>query len=202
MRRFWVPVLLALVGLSGCSVLPKAGELDVYSLPAEDAQSNMAGNRLNKTLRVDKPVAPPLLDSSHIVVVPESHRISVYQGARWSDRAPALLRDRLIEALHHRDILAAVVSDDTQATVDFVLAGELRAFQSEYREGRPVTRMRLQASLLHGDGRRILASRGFEVVEPAHHEDMRAVVDAFGKAGDQLSREVADWLSIEMHKVR
>jgi cholesterol transport system auxiliary component len=202
MRLFWTSVLLALVVLSGCSVLPEAAELDVYSLPAEEVQSHKAGHRLTKTLRVNKPVASPLLDSSHIVVVPETHRISVYKGARWSDRAPALLRDRLIEALRHRDMLAAVVGDDTQASVDLVLAGELRAFQSEYREGRPVVRIRVQASLLHGDGRRILASRGFEVVEPARTDEVRAVVDAFGLAGDQLSSEVASWLFAEMQKVR
>lgn len=202
MRLFWMPVLLAWVGLSGCSVLPKAVDLDVYSLPAEEVLANMAGNRLNKTLRVNKPVAPPLLDSSHIVVVPESHRFSIYKGARWSDRAPALLRDRLIEALRQREMVAAVVSDDAQASVDLVLAGELRAFQSEYREGRPVARIRLQASLLQGDGRRILASRGFEVIQPARSDEVRAVVDAFGRAGDQLSSEVTGWLSVEMQKVR
>ncbi|MBD7979064.1 ABC-type transport auxiliary lipoprotein family protein [Serpens gallinarum] len=201
MRLLWTPVLLVLMGLSGCSVLPKAAELDVYNLPAQELQSNKAGHRLNKTLRVNKPVASPLLDSSHIVVVPEAHRVSVYKGVRWSDRAPVLLRDRLLEVLRHRDLLAAVVSDDTQASVDLVLAGELRAFQSEYRDERAVVRIRLQVSLLQGDGK-ILASRGFEVIERARTEKVRAVVDAFGLAGDQLASKVADWLSVEMQRVR
>lgn len=194
-------MLLVLMALSGCSVLPKAAELDVYSLPAQ-VQSDKADHRLNKTLRINKPVTSPLFDSSHIVVVPETHRVSVYKGVRWSDRAPALLRDRLIEALRQRDMLAAVVSDETQASVDLVLAGELRAFQSEYRDGRAVARIRLHVSLLQGDGRRILASRGFEVVEPAHNEEIRAIVEAFGVAGDRLSSEVAGWLSVETQKVR
>ena len=201
MRRFCAVVLLALAGLGGCSVLPAAVDLDVYSLPAEDLQA-MAGKPLNTILRVSQPVASPLLDSTRIVVVPEPHRVSVYQGVRWSDRVPALLRERLIEALRQRDLVAAVVSDETQAPVDLVLAGELLAFQSEYREGRPVARIRLQASLLQGDSRRILASRGFEMTQPARTDEVRAVVEAFGQAGDRLSREVLDWLSVEMRKVR
>ena len=39
----------------------------------------------------------------------------------------------------------------------------------------------------------ILASRRFEVSQPASDTSVPAVVNAFGQAGDQLAREVLEW---------
>ena len=191
---------LMVLGLGGCSILPEAVELEVYSLPAGEVRSNLAGAATGKVLRISKPMAAPVLGSARIVVMPQAHRLSVYKGARWSDSAPALLRDRLIEAFRQTGRLAAVVSDDARMPADLELAGELLAFQSEYRNGQPVARIRLQASLLQGDSRRILASHGFEVEQSADSGELSAVVEAFGRAGGQVSGELVEWVLAEMRK--
>ena len=71
--------------------------------------------------------------------------------------------------------------------------GDLRAFQSEYQNGRPAARILLEARLVESGSLRILASRRFEVSQPASDTTVPAVINAFGQAGDQLAREVLEW---------
>ncbi|MOA57301.1 hypothetical protein D3C78_1814560 [compost metagenome] len=84
-------------------------------------------------------------------------------------------------------------SDDSRLTADLVLAGDLRAFQGEYRGGRVEARILLEARLVQSDTRRMVASRRFEVREAAAGENPAQVVTAFGTAADRLAAEVLDW---------
>lgn len=112
---------------------------------------------------------------------------------RWSDRAPLLLRDRLIAGFIDDGRIAAISSDESRLHADLELDSDLRAFHSEYRDGRPVARILLEARLVQSGSLRILASRRFEVSQAASDTSVAAVVNAFGQAGDQLTRELLDW---------
>lgn len=186
---------LLLTGLlSACSILPAGEALNVYLLPsnlpvrAADVQS------VDWSLRVNRPQSSQLLDSPRIAVLPEGDLISAYQGARWSDRAPALVRDRLIGALLDDRRISAVSSDDSRLQADLELSSDLRAFQSEYRNGRPEVHILLDARLVQAGNQRILASRRFEVRQIAGDPAVESVVKAFGVANDQLSRQLMDWV--------
>lgn len=186
---------LLLTGLlSACSILPAGEALNVHLLPsnlpvrAADVQS------VDWSLRVNRPQSSQLLDSPRIAVLPEGDLISAYQGARWSDRAPALVRDRLIGALLDDRRISAVSSDDSRLQADLELSSDLRAFQSEYRNGRPEVHILLDARLVQAGNQRILASRRFEVRQIAGDPAVESVVKAFGVANDQLSRQLMDWV--------
>ncbi|NQD80572.1 hypothetical protein HP436_10320 [Pseudomonas sp. CrR14] len=186
---------LLLTGLlSACSILPAGEALNVYLLPsnlpvrAADVQS------VDWSLRVNRPQSSQLLDSPRIAVLPEGDLISAYQGARWSDRAPALVRDRLIGALLDDRRISAVSSDDSRLQADLELSSDLRAFQSEYRNGRPEVHILLDARLVQAGNQRILASRRFEVRQIVGDPAVESVVKAFGVANDQLSRQLMDWV--------
>jgi cholesterol transport system auxiliary component len=56
-----------------------------------------------------------------------------------------------------------------------------------------VARILLEARLVQSGSLRILASRRFEVNQAASDTSVAAVVNAFGQAGDQLTRELLDW---------
>jgi len=86
-----------------------------------------------------------------------------------------------------------VSSDDSRLQADLELDGDLRAFQSEYQNGRPAARILLEARLVESGSLRILASRRFEVSQTASDTTVPAVINAFGQAGDQLAREVLEW---------
>jgi len=199
-------VLCAAVLLPACSVLPEAEPLDVYVLPVTgDASATAvpaAAGAQAWSLRVVRPAAGVHLAGQRIVVMPEDNRVSVYQGAGWSDPAPVLVRDRVLEAFRADGRVGALSSDERQLHADFELDSDLRAFQSEYRGGRPEAVLRLDARLVHTASRRIVASRTFEQRQPTEDPAVPAVDQAFGTAADRLSAAVVDWTVREAAAVR
>jgi len=194
MSRITALATLALSALlSACSVLPKSEPLTYYLLRASPAVNQASAGRVAWSLRVDKPYSNQLLDSPRIAVLPGGAQVAAYQGARWSDRAPILLRDRLIDAIRDDGRVAAVSGDDARLAADLTLSSDLRAFQSEYRNGQPAVHIILEARLVQGASQRILASQRFEVRQPAADASVAAVVTAFGQAGDRLTSELIAW---------
>jgi cholesterol transport system auxiliary component len=183
----------AVVLLQACTILPKAEPLDVYLLPSTASVATSAAQAVPWSLRIARPAAGVHLSGQRIVVVPEGSRVSVYKGAGWSDPAPVLVRNRLLDAFRADGRVFALSTDDKQLQADFELDSELRAFQSEYRDGRPQVVVRLDARLVDTGSRHIVASRSFELRMAASSPAVPAVVQAFGAASDQLAAEVVDW---------
>ncbi|WP_251827128.1 ABC-type transport auxiliary lipoprotein family protein [Pseudomonas aeruginosa] len=148
---------------------------------------------LDWSLRIARPRTSLVLESPRIAVRPHGDEISVYQGARWSDPAPSLLRDRLMQAFQADGRVRGLSSDDSNLQADFELGGDLRAFQTEYPNGQASALIRYDARLVRTDDKRVVASRRFEVSQPVDGKKVAAVVSAFGKAGDTLSAQVLDW---------
>ena len=195
MKAFATAGALLLTGLlSACSILPAGEALNVYLLPSNLPVRATGAPQQDWSLRVNRPQSSQLLDSPRIAVLPEGDLISAYQGARWSDRAPALLRDRLIGAFLDDGRIGGVSSDDSRLQADLELSSDLRAFQSEYRNGRPEVHILLDARLVQAGNQRILASRRFEVRQIAGDAAVESVVKTFGAANDQLSRQLIDWV--------
>ncbi|MDG9926985.1 MULTISPECIES: ABC-type transport auxiliary lipoprotein family protein [unclassified Pseudomonas] len=191
-RTLLLPLgLTALLG--GCSLLPEAEPVQTYLLPSLQPQAASQAQPLARSLGIGRPQASLVLDSTRIAVVPQGSEISSYKGARWSDPAPALLRDRLLEAFQADGRFAALSSAEQHLQSDFVLAGNLLAFQSEYRDGKPEVVIRFDARLVRADTQRVTASRSFVVRQPSRTVEVPAVVDAFGQASDQLAGQLVEW---------
>lgn len=185
-----VPMALALV--SACSILPKPDPSDVYRLAS--AQPTIQGTPVTWSLRVTKPQTSEFLDSPRIAVVPDGNLISNYANSRWSDPAPVLLRNRLLDGFQRDGRVTLLSTDETNLQADYELGGQLQAFQSEYRGKAVEVVIRLDARLVRGRDQRIIASRRFEVRQPVNDAKVPAVVAAFGQAGDQLNKQVVDWV--------
>lgn len=188
--------LLLAVGLLGaCSILPQSEPLDIYLLPgaALPAQTQ----RVDWSLRVNSPVSSQLLDGTRIVVLPEPGLVNTYQGVRWSERTPQLLRGRLLDAFHDDGRVQALSNEEQRLQADLELVSDLRSFHSQYRDGVAEALIQLDVRLVDGRDQRILAIRRFSVSQPASDTSIAAVVKAFGQAGDRLSRELVDWTLAE-----
>jgi len=188
---------LALLGLltaiSACSVLPESETLRIFLLPTTPTQQQASEATTQKTLRINTPQASRVLASQRIAVVPQGNEISAYGGARWSDAAPVLLRDRLIEAFQRDGRMPSVSNEDVNLYSDLSLHSDLRAFQSVYVDGKPVVIIKLDARLVNRNDQHTLANRRFEVRQPSADSDVESVVEAFGLASDRLSAEIVDW---------
>ena len=177
--------------LTACSVLPKSEPVQVYLLPAHNQPASQAA-AISWSLRLNTPQTSQALNSTRIAVVPQANEFSTYAGSSWSDPAPRLLRNHLLNAFHNDGRVQALSSDDDNLQADLQLGGELQAFQSEYRDGNVSVVIRLQA-LLIDSRQRILASQRFEVIQPVNGTAVNEVVSAFGQASDQLATQLLNW---------
>ena len=190
-RSYRLALLCSLALLSACSILPKSEPSDVYRLPVS-AASNSVAQPVQWSLRLARPKASETLDSPRIAVVPQGDLISSYKGARWTDPAPVLWRNRLMDAFASDGRVQLLSTDDSNLQANFELGGELQAFQSEYRDQAIEVVIRLDARLV-SDDQRIIASRRFEVRQPVSDKQVPAVVAGFGKASDGLAAQVLRW---------
>ncbi|MEX5596417.1 ABC-type transport auxiliary lipoprotein family protein [Pseudomonas orientalis] len=188
--RIIAPVAFAM--MSACSILPKPDPSDVYRLASTQPVSQ--GMPVSWSLRVTKPQTSEFLDSPRIAVVPNGDLISSYAHSRWSDPAPVLLRNRLLDGFQRDGRVTLLSTDETNLQADYELGGQLQAFQSEYHGTAVEVVIRLDARLVRGSDQRIIASRRFEVRQKVGDTKVPAVVAAFGQAGDQLNRQVVDWV--------
>lgn len=185
-------LLALLVTLPACTLLSERDPDSLHLLPAiEQPRSDEAP--LPITLRVETPQAPTLLSGARILVMPEPNRLQAYQGARWSERTPLLLRDRFVEAFLQQGRLATTVDDNSPLSADVALVIDLRVFHSEYIADTPVAVIRLDASLVDERDRRLLASRRFEARATSEGTAVERVVEAFGRASDTLTADLTDW---------
>ncbi|MEE1865270.1 ABC-type transport auxiliary lipoprotein family protein [Pseudomonas auratipiscis] len=188
---------------SACSILPKPEPADVYRLPLlQVTQPAPASSAANWSLRLNKPLASDALNNPKIAVVPQGDLISHYKGARWSDPAPLLLRNRMLDAFQSDGRVPRLSADDSNLQADYELAGELQAFQSEYRAEGLMVVIRYDARLVQGRDQRILASRRFEVHQPLSDKDVPAVVSGFGAASDRLMAQLVDWTLAQANRAQ
>ncbi|MBC3480535.1 membrane integrity-associated transporter subunit PqiC [Pseudomonas sp. SWRI59] len=185
--------LAAAVSLaSACSILPQSEPVDLYRLPVN--QPSRVAAPLDWSLRLNKPLASEVLAGPRIAVIPQGDVVSSYKGARWSDAAPVLLRNRLLDGFQRDGQVQRLSADDSNLQADYELAGELQAFQSEYRpDGAVEVVIRYDARLVQGRSQRILASKRFEIRQPLAAREVSAVVAGFGGASDQLVGQVVSW---------
>lgn len=201
LRPYFLVAALAMM-LDACSILPKAEAPQIYLLPSSTTEAAPHSSVLPQSLRIVTPHAPRALDNNRIAVVPKDNVITSYQGARWSDRAPRLLRDRLLDAFRTNGRFAALSSDEAQLQSDLELAGDLRTFQTEYVQGAPVVVIRYEGQLVSGRSRKILATRRFDIRQPVAGKEVPQVVTAFGQATDQLAAQVIAWVAANQTKTR
>ncbi|MCU0117263.1 ABC-type transport auxiliary lipoprotein family protein [Pseudomonas sp. B2M1-30] len=187
--------LLTLIGtvLGACSILPESVPSDVYRLPAAQAPASAGSATQHWSLRLNKLQAGEALNRPSIAVIPQGDVISSYKASRWSDPAPVLVRNRLLDGFQRDGRVTLLSTDDSNFQADLELGGSLQAFQTEYQGSQASVVVRLDVLLVRGYDQRILASRRFEERQPLSDVKVPAVVAGFGQASDRLTAKVVAW---------
>lgn len=180
--------------LSACTLFPERPANRVFQLPAPKVEAHGGGGKqFNATLRFLTPLAEGPVNSSRVLVKPAGNEIKAYQGVRWSDKSPILVRNQLVDAFRRDGRFASVITGASPARSDLTMAGELSAFQSEYQGDTPAVVLRLDLHLIDERTRNTIASKRFERLHSAKGEQIEAIVEAFGKASNTLAHEVIQW---------
>jgi cholesterol transport system auxiliary component len=187
--------------IGACSILPKSEPLDVYRLPAAQAPASTGSATQHWSLRLNKLQASEALNRPGIAVIPQGDVISTYKASRWSDPAPVLMRNRLLDGFARDGRVTLLSTDDSNFAADLELGGSLQAFQTEYQGNQASVVVRVDALLVRGYDQKILASHRFEERQPLSDVKVPAVVAGFGQASDRLTAKVVAWAVEQGQKV-
>ncbi|OWL89835.1 ABC-type transport auxiliary lipoprotein family protein [Halopseudomonas aestusnigri] len=184
--------LLGLTLMSACSVLPESEPLTTYQLPAPRLATS-SQPPLPHSLRIITPTASYSLQTPRIMVTPEGNTLTSYQGARWTDPNPVLLREHLVQAFQQSGSFKSVSTEVHALQTDIQLYSDLRQFQTLYRGDSVSAIIELDAKLVDPGSRGVIASRHFRVSQPLTDTAVPAVVDGLSSAADTLAQQLLDW---------
>lgn len=185
-------VLVAVMPLAACTILPPSPVQQVFLLPALPTAVD-GGPASKQTVRIVQPNSNQFLNGTRIAVQPQGSEITSFSGSRWSDPAPLLLRNRLIQEFRTNGHFRSVSSDDDNLQADLELGGDLVSFQGVYNGQQGEVVIRFDARLVRTSDREAIANRSFVVREPIHGTSMDNVVQAFGLASDKLAAQTLTW---------
>jgi cholesterol transport system auxiliary component len=146
-------------------------------------------------LVVQEPVALQALDTDRIMIRPRADQISYYKGVAWSDRLPRLMQTRMVETLQNTGAAKAVLNSNDQATGEFYLATEIRAFQMDVSNGRPAADVDIFTKLINSDSEKVVAQKGFSAHVAAANDTPQAGVAALNQALTEVLQDTSSWVA-------
>jgi cholesterol transport system auxiliary component len=146
-------------------------------------------------LVVQEPVALQALDTDRIMIRPSASQISYYKGVAWSDRLPRLMQTRMVETLQNTGAAKAVLNSNDQATGEYYLSTEIRAFQMDVSNGRPAADVDIFAKLINSSSEKVVASKGFSARVVAANDTPQAGVAAMNQALTEVLQDTSSWVA-------
>lgn len=177
------------LALAACSATP----VPTYNLTAPTGFA--AGGGGSGQLVVVAPTALAVLDTDKIVVEPGGGQVTYLAGAQWSDRLPALLQARAIQAFENGSKLRRVARPGDGVNADYQLVTDIRAFGLRITPEGPVAVVELSAKLIGNQSGRILAAQVFKAAVPAAGTSGEAATQALDQATDQVLVALVRWAS-------
>jgi cholesterol transport system auxiliary component len=127
-RRFGLTALALALPLAACGGAP----LDTYEL---NAAKPPPARPLGARVRVAEPLATLDLDSDRILVRTGAQQMATLAGAKWPDRLPLIVQERLTQSFHNAG-LARQVGRNPAAAVGYELDLDIRKFDLDVARSR------------------------------------------------------------------
>jgi len=186
-----VPSLIVAT-VAGCTVYPSLEPPRVMDFSAESPVPKATRTHAF-SLRIDTPYASDPLGSNKILAKPTPLEFRIYDGVRWRDTAPVVVRDLLVTSFREAGAFNSVISDTNPADADWTLVSELTAFHTEINVGEVHATIELHGQLVDNRSRKTLCAASFVAREEADNNLIEPVVEAFSAAGKTLSVAVVNW---------
>jgi cholesterol transport system auxiliary component len=157
-----------------------------------------------RQLLVERPDTPAELDTSRIALSNTPTTLDYFADAAWTDRAPAMVQQLLIESFEQSGKISAVSRDIAALRADYLLLSELRRFVAIYRgpNAAPTVLVRIIVRLVKMPDRSIIGQQSAERRIAAPQNDMPAIVGAFDDALGGVMKDLVDWTLRRMNEDR
>jgi len=188
-------ILLALpAGLAACSgPLGGGSPPQLYTLsPVKDFPPSLP--KTNAQLLIEAPSAPGSLDTERIALMKSAISVDYFASAAWTDRAPKMVQDLLVESFENTGKIAAIDRESLALRADFVLEPDLRDFTAIYgATDAPTVRVRIGLKLVHLPEKQIVSQHTSSADVQATENSVPAVVAAFDTALHQVMGDAVAW---------
>ncbi len=201
-----VPMLLVpfVLALSGCSGLlhSTAPPLQLYVLaPPQTVTVVFDANRpappssapriAAPTLRIDRPLPGPALNTDRIALLRPGNRLDYYAGSRWSAPPADLLSDLQLTVFRTDSAWSAVADERSAFNTDYVLQTSIDNFTAEYADsGPPVIHVELHGLLIRRSDGASIGSFAVSKQGAAKENRMGSVIETFSVMADEAVIDV------------
>ncbi len=188
-RRYLPPIIAALL-LAACGAPEPASRDRFFAL--EPTAAVTPGRRAEGgTLLVNDLAARGFLGGRQIVyrTAEEPLEVKRYPLLLWEEPPGRALAHALTTALREARRFELVITPAQRARSDYLLGGEVTRFEHLPTDRPPRVRAELTLTLLSGDDRRSLLSKGYAGEEPTIESTPEGMVQAFDRLSGRLIAE-------------
>ena len=144
------------------------------------------------SLHIIRPMAAPVLDSDHIVLVQPDHKMSYYIASRWPADLPSVVESLAVDTLRTNGEWATVQDSGSVFSSDYMLQIVIRRFEADYSTGTvPEVHVVLDCTVGRRTGREVISSFVAEGSSTAAANRLGDVVGAFEEATNHAMADIA-----------
>ncbi|MDE2362565.1 MAG: membrane integrity-associated transporter subunit PqiC [Hyphomicrobiales bacterium] len=177
------------LALLGALSLPGCGASQLASYDLASIQPAHTARPLRGALVVSDPIADEAVDSDRIVVRTDANSLAYLSDARWTDRLPDLVQERLIGTFQNARLLKFVGHPGDPS--DYSLEVTIRKFEIDVQTS--LARVELAVRLLSRLTNKPIAARLFAATAPAPTTANGAAANALDSALGQVMRQIVAW---------
>lgn len=197
----WMRTALLMAGMlmsGACSTLQpvKIETPNTYLLQAQ-FQPRMAAEKGAPVLLVTRPRAQPGFESARMAYVRKPHELEYFSRNQWIDTPEKMLAPLLVQAFEASGAFSAVSQATGIVTAQLRLDSEIVRLQQDFTAAPSQLRFTLRAQLIDVAGRRVLATREFDVSENAASDDPYGGVVAANRAVQRALTDAAAFFAAQ-----
>lgn len=187
-------VALGLVG--GCAALGGAeATSDTFELAAADVEQAQPVRRGAQIL-VTEPSALKALDSENIVVETAPLTIQYLDEARWSDRLPRVVQQKLAAAFDSSDRFSGVGLPGQGLAIDYQIITDIRKF-GILAPGNSA-QVQIGVKILNDRTGNVIGNRVFNSTRAASSSNQDDYVRALNAAFTEVSEDIVVWVTTRL----
>jgi cholesterol transport system auxiliary component len=189
MLRFLI-IIAVVIGLNGCSMFTPVKNPTLYvinTVPESIPKRHSDGS----SLVVITPDANQLYSSSDMAYTTSPYQVAYYAKNSWAEPPAQMLKPLMIDTLQKTHHYQAVSTADVLGQNDYVLHTQLQQLQQDFYQGRSYIHLKILAQLVRSNTGKIVATKFFDITEPAPQLSPYGGVVAANLATEKFLRQLA-----------